>query len=373
MTSHRQNLAAHTAGFITQIHPIILESCARVPIWQRNKKIVLCSSVHGPWWLYGGRRASWKLPHILLKHSLALDHTWIPWGKEDKVMDEDLNHEAFRVSEHREPGKKAKIPFCTCWSAWWHSWWVLHADLCFFAPWSVRCPPRLFEQTLCRHTTKRRSRHRRRVRISASTATAAHAPASKFTWYPGTQWMRPVLKVLKGWFPRSSCRERSWKLLTSCWSYRHSAFFCFSAASPSWMFCSKAVSLLSLCSWLSWPNSLLVIPFREKTRTVCAHTHTHRQIQQLTHGFIVQNELIITDCVVCLSWKHYPSDQLFFLLLFIGQVLRRQLQLILDQLMLPTHCPYGTHRHKSSMMQLMLDIILTLVWTHTTPYLTASV
>lgn len=124
------------------------------------------------------------------------------------------------------------------------------------------------------------------VRISASAATAAHAPASKCTWYPGTlsEW-RPVPKVLKVWFLRSSCRERSWKLLTSCWSYRHSAFFCFSAASPSWMFCSKAVSLLSLCSWLSWPNSLLVIPFREKTRTVCVPT----QIQQLTRGFMAQN------------------------------------------------------------------------------------
>lgn len=56
---------------------------------------------------------------------------------------------------------------------------------------------------------------------------------------------------------------------------------------------------------------------------------------------IPDEHLTITDSVMCLSWKHYPSDQLFFLLLFIGQVLRRQLQLILDQLMLPTHCPYG--------------------------------
>lgn len=197
-----------------------------------------------------------------------------------KMMDEDLNYEAFRVWEHMEPQQKAKIPFCTCWSAWWHSWWVLHADLCFSAPWSVRCPPRLFEQTLCRHTTKRRSRHRRRVRISASAATTALLRNSYDT--RGLSEWRPVLKVLKVWFPflRSSCR----KLVTSCWSYRHSAFFCFRAASPSWMFCSKAVSLLSLCSWLSWPNSLLVIPFREKTRTVCAHTHTHRYTA--THTWI---------------------------------------------------------------------------------------
>lgn len=59
---------------------------------------------------------------------------------------------------------------------------------------------------------------------------------------------------------------------------------------------------------------------------------------------IPDEHLTITECVMCLSWKHYPSDQLFFLLLLIGQVLRCQLQLILDQLMLPTHCPYGTHR-----------------------------
>lgn len=38
----------------------------------------------------------------------------------------------------------------------------------------------------------------------------------------------------------------------------------------------------------------------------------------------------------------YPSDQLLFLLLFIGQVLRRQLQLVLDQLVFPAHCPYGS-------------------------------
>lgn len=60
------------------------------------------------------------------------------------------------------------------------------------------------------------------------------------------------------------------------WTYWHSTFFSLTASSPSCILCSSAANLLSLCSWLSWPNNLLVIPFREKTRTVYRHTQTHR-------------------------------------------------------------------------------------------------
>ena len=262
------------------------------------------------------------------------------------------------MCEHKEQAEKGKIPFYTCWSALWHSWWVLHADLCVSAPWSVQCPPRLFVQTLWRH-------HHTHGEMTHEIKNICKRWGScyllQILHFHVILWLREQRLFMSGLKVRwhISVRSMPRNILSvnpQCWSYWHSLFFCFSAASPSWMFCSKAASLLSLCSWLSWPNNLLVIPFKEKTRTVCAcererHTHTHTQ--QFRHGLIVQeNARWVPDCavqgkglwmVMSLPRKPYPSDQLFSLLLFVGQVLRRQLQLVLDQLVFPAHCPYGSH------------------------------
>lgn len=189
-----------------------LESCVRVPMWQRNKKIVLCSVQFVNHTGCGRRKGSWNLAHILLKHSLALDHTWIPWKKKRKpkknkkqktvilIYNEVFEHLTFRVCEHMEQGQKAKIPFYTCWSALWHSWWVLHADLCFSAPWSVQCPPRLFVQTLCRRRHKQREStddtgDKEYLKMLRQ---LPFAPNVTFTCYPVTlRKQRLIMTVLK--------------------------------------------------------------------------------------------------------------------------------------------------------------------------------
>lgn len=157
---------------------------------------------------------------------------------------------------------------------------MLHADLYFSAPWSVRCPPRLFEQTLCRHTTKRRSRHRRRVRISASAATAAHAP--DFTNTLGLSEWRPCefcdhhaekrpgsSSVPVGLTGTLRSSASALPLLPGCSAPRLSACSPSAPGSPDQTVYSSSLS------------------GKRREQSVCTHKHT--QIQQLTHGFISQN------------------------------------------------------------------------------------
>lgn len=47
-------------------------------------------------WFWYGRAIGWKVAHILLKHSLALDHTWIPWDSEG-VTENKSNFERILV------------------------------------------------------------------------------------------------------------------------------------------------------------------------------------------------------------------------------------------------------------------------------------
>lgn len=183
------------------------------------------------------------------------------------------------------------------------------------------------------------------VRISASAATAAHAPASKCTWYPGTlsEW-RPVPKVLKVWF----LSHHAEKGPGSCSLPVDLTGTLRSSASALPLLPGCSAPRLSACS-PSAPGSPDQTAYssslsgKRREQSVCPHRYSNSHMDSWCRT-TPDEHLTITDCVMCLSWEHYPSDQLFFLLLFIGQVLRRQLQLILDQLMLPTHCPDGTRR-----------------------------
>lgn len=60
-------------------------------------------------------------------------------------------------------------------------------------------------------------------------------------------------------------------------THSHSRVFSLTASSPSAICSSSSFSLASLCSGASWPNSLLVMPFREKVLTICTGIAKHCQ------------------------------------------------------------------------------------------------
>lgn len=73
--------------------------------------------------------------------------------------------------------------------------------------------------------------------------------------------------------------SKIWKNEVS--SYSHSVFLSLRASSSSWICPSRAFILASLCSGVSWPKSLLVIPFSEKVRTVCTGRGNKMKNKQL--------------------------------------------------------------------------------------------